>query len=192
MRASGLKDIDLRHIMQALKPDTQLAMNRNLKVLDLSYNNLTVIEGAFPRKLRNLALRGNLLKLIKLDTLGVYKYETVEGKPQPPNSHIRNLFLDNNNIEWVNPQAFAALPHLENVWMGGNELNCSGVRPLLPRGAACIDERCGVEYLTYIGSHLCSSRFDPEHNTAQCAYGGGDCDDELFEGPMWLSSLFAG
>ena len=41
MRASGLKDIDLRHIMQALKPDTQLAMNRNLKVLDLSYNNFS-------------------------------------------------------------------------------------------------------------------------------------------------------
>ena len=41
MRASGLKDIDLKHIMQALKPDTQLPMNRNIKVLDLSYNNFS-------------------------------------------------------------------------------------------------------------------------------------------------------
>lgn len=41
MRASGLKDIDLQHIMLALKPDTNLAMNRNLKVLDLSYNNFS-------------------------------------------------------------------------------------------------------------------------------------------------------
>ena len=41
LRASGLKDIDLKHIMLALKPDTQLAMNRNLKVLDLSYNNFS-------------------------------------------------------------------------------------------------------------------------------------------------------
>ena len=40
-RASGLKDIDLRHIMLALKPDTSLPMNRNLKVLDLSYNNFS-------------------------------------------------------------------------------------------------------------------------------------------------------
>ena len=41
LRASGLKDIDLQHIMLALKPDTNLAMNRNLKVLDLSYNNFS-------------------------------------------------------------------------------------------------------------------------------------------------------
>lgn len=41
LRASGLKDIDLKHIMLALKPDTQLAMNRNLKVLDLSYNKFS-------------------------------------------------------------------------------------------------------------------------------------------------------
>ena len=41
LRASGLKDIDLQHIMLALKPDTSLAMNRNLKVLDLSYNNFS-------------------------------------------------------------------------------------------------------------------------------------------------------
>ena len=41
LRASGLKDIDLQYIMLALKPDTNLAMNRNLKVLDLSYNNFS-------------------------------------------------------------------------------------------------------------------------------------------------------
>jgi len=41
LRASGLKDIDLHHIMLALKPDTNLPMNRNLKVLDLSYNNFS-------------------------------------------------------------------------------------------------------------------------------------------------------
>lgn len=41
LRASGLKDIDLKHIIQALKPDTNLPMNRNLKVLDLSYNKFS-------------------------------------------------------------------------------------------------------------------------------------------------------
>ena len=41
LRASGLKDRDLHHITLALKPDTQLAMNRNLKVLDLSYNEFS-------------------------------------------------------------------------------------------------------------------------------------------------------
>ena len=40
-RASGLTDIDLKHIILALKPDTQLPMNRNLKVLDLSYNKFS-------------------------------------------------------------------------------------------------------------------------------------------------------
>lgn len=37
-RASGLRDKDLQHIILALKPDTSVPMNRNLKVLDLSYN----------------------------------------------------------------------------------------------------------------------------------------------------------
>ena len=41
MRASGLRDKDLQHIALALKPDTNLAMNRNLKVLDLSYNKFS-------------------------------------------------------------------------------------------------------------------------------------------------------
>lgn len=41
LRASGLKDIDLKHIILALKPDTSMPMNRNLKVLDLSYNQFS-------------------------------------------------------------------------------------------------------------------------------------------------------
>lgn len=40
-RASGLRDKDLQHIALALKPDTNLNMNRNLKVLDLSYNKFS-------------------------------------------------------------------------------------------------------------------------------------------------------
>ena len=34
-------DKDLEHIMLALKPDTAVPMNRNLKVLDLSYNKFS-------------------------------------------------------------------------------------------------------------------------------------------------------
>ena len=41
LRASGLKDKDLQQIILALKPDTSLPMNRNLKVLDLSYNEFS-------------------------------------------------------------------------------------------------------------------------------------------------------
>lgn len=40
-RASGLTDLDLKHICLALKPETELSMNRNLKVLDISYNNFS-------------------------------------------------------------------------------------------------------------------------------------------------------
>ena len=36
-----MNDKDLSHMMLALKPDTQLPMNRNLKVLDLSYNKFS-------------------------------------------------------------------------------------------------------------------------------------------------------
>ena len=41
LRACSLNDKDLEHIMLALKPETQLPMNRNLKVLDLSYNKFS-------------------------------------------------------------------------------------------------------------------------------------------------------
>ena len=41
LRASGLRDQDLKHITLALKPDTCLSFNRNLKVLDLSYNKFS-------------------------------------------------------------------------------------------------------------------------------------------------------
>lgn len=40
-RASGLRDRDLKHIALALKPDTSLPINRNLKVLDVSYNKFS-------------------------------------------------------------------------------------------------------------------------------------------------------
>ena len=41
LRACNITDRDLAHIMMALKPETQLPMNRNLKVLDLSYNKFS-------------------------------------------------------------------------------------------------------------------------------------------------------
>ena len=68
MRASGLKDIDLRHIMQALKPDTQLAMNRNLKVLDLSYNNFS---GACVQELSSVFEQNRSLEFLGLAKNGL-------------------------------------------------------------------------------------------------------------------------
>jgi len=41
LRASGLKDKDLRDICYVLKPDSGHAMNKSLKVLDLSYNDFS-------------------------------------------------------------------------------------------------------------------------------------------------------
>jgi len=41
LRASSLTDRDLKHICQVLKPEAGAAMNRNLKVLDLSYNKFS-------------------------------------------------------------------------------------------------------------------------------------------------------
>ena len=41
MRACNLNDRDLSHIALALKPETALKMNINLKVLDISYNAIT-------------------------------------------------------------------------------------------------------------------------------------------------------
>ena len=41
LRASGLKDKDLRDICYVLKPDAGPAMNKALKVLDVSYNTFS-------------------------------------------------------------------------------------------------------------------------------------------------------
>ena len=41
LRACNITDKDLDQIVMALKPDTGLPMNRNLKVLDLSYNKFS-------------------------------------------------------------------------------------------------------------------------------------------------------
>ena len=41
LRASGLTDKDLKQICHVLKPEAGAQMNRNLKVLDLSYNKFT-------------------------------------------------------------------------------------------------------------------------------------------------------
>ena len=39
----------------------------------------------------------------------------------------------------------------------------------------CIEERCGVDDLGWIGDAFCNSVEDPEYDTAQCAFDGGDC-----------------
>ena len=178
-------DLSHNHIVK-LSATALHCGSTDLWSLDLSHNNMTVIEGAFPRTLRNLALRGNLLGVLKPATLGVYDVRDLEGKPQPPNSHIRNLFLDQNHIWRVYAQVFEALPHLENVWFGGNKLNCSDVRPHLPRGAACIDDAAASS--TDIGSHL-SSRFDPTPPAVAFTVGAAMTD---FEGPRPLRCLRAG
>lgn len=41
LRASGLNDKDLKAICHVLKPEAGLQMNRNLKVLDISYNQFS-------------------------------------------------------------------------------------------------------------------------------------------------------
>ena len=41
LRASGLNDKDLKSICHVLKPEAGMQMNRNLKVLDISYNKFT-------------------------------------------------------------------------------------------------------------------------------------------------------
>ena len=131
----------------------------NLRYLDLSHNNISVIEGTFPRRLRTLALRGN--RIAKLSS-GVFS-----------SGHLRNLFLDDNGMREVESGAFDAVPKLEHVWMGGNVLNCSRVQ--LPDGAQCLEAACGVDYLFWVGDGNCNSQVDPEYDTAQCAWDGGDC-----------------
>ncbi len=39
----------------------------------------------------------------------------------------------------------------------------------LPSGAECIEEHCGVELLSLIGTGFCDSELGPEYDTAQCA-----------------------
>ena len=86
---------------------------KSLHGLDLSYNNISAVEDAFPRTLQSLALRGNHIEVLRSGMLAA--------------SHLRALFLDDNGMQRVEPGAFDRSPRLEFVWMGGNTVNCSVV-----------------------------------------------------------------
>ena len=159
--ATYMRWLDLSHNhLSALSP-AAFRGAQNLGYLDLSHNNISAVEsGGVLRKLETLALRGNRIAALSSSALS---------------GRLRTLFLDDNGMRVVEAGAFGAIPHLEHVWMGGNVLNCSSVEALLPRGVLCIEERCGVDDLGWIGDAFCNSVEDPEYDTAQCAFDGGDC-----------------
>ena len=76
----------------------------------------------------------------------------------------------------VETGAFDAVGTVDNVWVGGR-VNCS-VRSLLPK-ARCLEERCKIKRLTWIGNGFCDRDHKPNVDTAQCAWDGGDCGGVL-------------
>merc|ERR1719198_2843305 len=120
-------------------------------------------EGMFPRTLETLVFRGNRIPALPAGVL--------DGRL------LRNLFLDGNGLQVIEPGAVEAT--LEHVWMGGNVLNCSSARSVLPRGVKCIDEHCDAKHPIWVGGGRCHRELDPQIDTAQCAWDGGDCETFL-------------
>ena len=133
---------------------------KNLMTLDLSHNNINAID-EIPRKPHTLALRGNRITRMRNGTLS--------------SGHLRNLLLDENGMRQLDDDAFDHLSRLENLFMRGNEVNCSSVQSSLPKGVRCIEAHCGVEHLFLLGDGNCDADFDPEYDRSRCAWDGGDC-----------------
>ena len=138
----------------------------NLAAVDLSGNNMSTIAGSFPQSLRTLALRGNQIAVMP------------SGALSSSGGRMRNLFLDDNHMRQFETGAFDAVGTVDNVWVGGNRVNCSAVRSLLPK-ARCLEERCKIKRLTWIGNGFCDRDHKPNVDTAQCAWDGGDCGGVL-------------
>ena len=159
-RSDALLSLDLANNHMNALSASMFESAKNLMTLDLSHNNISTID-EIPRKLQTLALRGNRLARMRSEVLS--------------GGHLRNLLLDDNGMRQLDEGAFDRLPRLENLFMGGNEVNCSSVQVSLPNGARCIEAHCGVELLFYLGDGDCDVDFDPEYGKSRCAWDGGDC-----------------
>jgi len=85
----------------------------NITTVDLSFNNLTVINGAEInlRQMESLDISHN--QLLSIDFIAM---------TQAPN--LKKLFLHENQLETLS-QALLSLIHLENLTLRGNPLHCS-------------------------------------------------------------------
>ena len=86
--------------------------------------------------------------------------------------------LAHNPIQSMEAGAFDG--SLEHAWLTGSNLTCAGLARAggLPSGAGCTDEGvCGAVFaVAPIGNGVCDERADPQYNTAECLWDGGDCD----------------
>lgn len=159
--AGALKYVSLAHNHIDVVSASAFDDARGLVALDLSDNNISVVEGTFPRSLQSLALHGNRIHVMQPGFVA-------EGL------HI--LFIDENRMREIETGSFDGFPRLEYVWMGGNEVNCSTTRDALPIGARCIEARCAaISGLFTIGNGICNAEHDPKCMTEECAWDGGDC-----------------
>ena len=133
--------------------------------LELSFNSISMIESGAFRGLRTtstLALRDNPLEVLPAGVLGGGLDE------------LHNLFLDDCGLlREVEAGAFPSA--LKHVWLPGAALNCSQIAAQLPGGAICLDgAHCDVETIQWVGRGICDELWG--HNTAECAWDGGDCE----------------
>ena len=103
---------------------------------------------------------------------------------------LQRLALDDNRMLEFEPGAFDEVKYIDHVWIGGNAVNCSAVRSLLPK-ARCLEERCKIKRLSWIGNGFCERDLKPGVDTAQCAWDGGDCTGVLGDASGYHSGEIA-
>jgi hypothetical protein len=159
-----------------------------LRRLDVSHNNISMLQaGVFDglHGLHSLVLSANPVRMLEAGAFdGVPMLATLIMRDSPLAAlrtgdfagldNLHNLFLDGSDeLRLVQPGVFADTPRVVNVWVGGSAINCT--RLGLPGAATCFDDvSCDAELIGLVGNGMC----DPDkrgHNTAKCAWDGGDC-----------------
>ena len=94
---------------------------------------------------------------------------------------LPSVSLTSARIAPLSVEAGAFGEPLEHVWVTGNaNATCEGMERdgALPSGAGCTDDGVCHSLLgtAAIGNGVCSDVIDPQGNSAECLWDGGDCD----------------
>jgi len=168
-----------------------------LAVLDLRDKGITgIAPGAFDglSSVNSLLLQHNSISNLT---------EAIQGAQQ-----AYTIFLDNNNLEEIEPTTFQNMPKLRAVWVTGNGRNvtCDALtaadgalgqlkpNPNLKGGKVlCVDrESCRVSmfnlYYGSLGKGMCHGG---AYNTPECAWDAGSClDHSPLASVNWERQLF--
>lgn len=136
LRLPNLLELDLGDNAITTVDETAFSLCPLLKHLDLSYNRIqTLPHGVFRTNLENLetielqgnrienveGILNNLSSLLRLD-LSSNKLKSISAETFKDSPGIFKLKLVDNQIEVIDPAAFASQKHLQSLYLGGNQL----------------------------------------------------------------------